>query len=356
MKFQIKNIEANPFRHLDTYPIDPEKIKALTASFDQTGFWENIVARKVNGKAQIAYGHHRREVLLKKLRPTDEVDLIIKDLDDATMLQIMANENMHEWGTSASVEQETVRAVVDAFAKGQIKLRPVSTNTRKLTGTYYRYAPHYQPGPFLDANRDVAYTEATVAQFLGWVYGDGKAHHRVSNALAALALIEENILDNEDYHDLSTTQAEVVTKQTNDRRTNKNPGESQNQADHSARRVGKQLAQDLRDEKVSVKQAKHTADMDRTLSSRPRQRIASNYDELVQPFLDEMAAMLAQHGRLQTGLREISEHQEEISPHLLKKLVEHLRRYSTDLADAADTLETGQPDRKKRRAFIVEAS
>ena len=55
MKFQIKNIEANPFRHLDTYPIDPEKIKALTASFDQTGFWENIVARKVNGKAQIAY-------------------------------------------------------------------------------------------------------------------------------------------------------------------------------------------------------------------------------------------------------------------------------------------------------------
>ena len=36
-----------------------EKIESLAKSINQTGFWDNILARKKNGKIQIAYGHHR---------------------------------------------------------------------------------------------------------------------------------------------------------------------------------------------------------------------------------------------------------------------------------------------------------
>lgn len=38
------------------------------------------------------------------------------------MLQVTARENMDEWGTSAAVEQETVRAVVEAYAADKISL------------------------------------------------------------------------------------------------------------------------------------------------------------------------------------------------------------------------------------------
>jgi hypothetical protein len=51
------------------------------------------------------------------------------------MLQIMGRENMEEWGTSAWVEQETIRAVVLAYAEGKINLPPVSktgNNTPRL--------------------------------------------------------------------------------------------------------------------------------------------------------------------------------------------------------------------------------
>ena len=36
---------------------------ALTSSIEKTGFWDNLVGRKMNGEIQIAYGHHRIEAL-----------------------------------------------------------------------------------------------------------------------------------------------------------------------------------------------------------------------------------------------------------------------------------------------------
>ena len=39
---------------------------------------------------------------------TTRARLIVRDLDDTAMLQIMARENLEEWGISAEVEHETV--------------------------------------------------------------------------------------------------------------------------------------------------------------------------------------------------------------------------------------------------------
>src|SRR5881392_1032941 len=116
MKFKIEDIQSNPFRHLEHYPIRRDKVEALIRSINTTGFWENVVGRLIDdGKAQLAYGHHRHLALQELYPPDHEVDLIIRDLDDTAMLRIMAAENQEEWGTSALVEFETVYAVVQAY-------------------------------------------------------------------------------------------------------------------------------------------------------------------------------------------------------------------------------------------------
>ncbi len=73
MRFQLKNIQPNPFRHVDRYPITKEKVEALRESIRTTGFWDNIVAREVNGKAEITYGHHRLVALREEYGPDHEV-------------------------------------------------------------------------------------------------------------------------------------------------------------------------------------------------------------------------------------------------------------------------------------------
>ena len=109
MKVKIKDLHPNPFRDMEHYPINPEKIESLKNSINQTGFWDNILARKKDDKIEIAYGHHRLMVLQGLYKPDDAVDIPIKDLDDATMIKIMANENDESWGTNPKVIDETVR-------------------------------------------------------------------------------------------------------------------------------------------------------------------------------------------------------------------------------------------------------
>jgi len=52
-------------------------------------------------------------------------------LDDADMLRIMARENMEEWGTVATIEHETVRAVIDAYAAGKIELPAIGAKVSR---------------------------------------------------------------------------------------------------------------------------------------------------------------------------------------------------------------------------------
>src|SRR5215469_5150343 len=115
MQFALKDIQANPFRRIERYPLRRDKILALRESLRATGFWGNVVARLSQGKPQIAYGHHRLQALREEYEkePNREIELIIHDLDDEAMIKVMARENMEEWGTSAAVEQETVRATVE---------------------------------------------------------------------------------------------------------------------------------------------------------------------------------------------------------------------------------------------------
>jgi hypothetical protein len=208
MRFKLRDIEPNPFRDMARYVIDRQKVQALKASMDQTTFWDNIVARKVKGKAQIAYGHHRLIALKEKYDLDYEVNLIIRDLSDTEMIRVMANENMEEWSSSPAVEQETVRAVVLAYAEGKIELDNPDKAERQRPDRV-RYAPYFTPGSSHPAC-ELPYTPETIANFLGWVLkgDDEKTRPKtcVHTALTALQA-EEEIGDQKIIDDLNAAYA-----------------------------------------------------------------------------------------------------------------------------------------------------
>jgi len=117
MKVKIKDLQPNPFRDLENYPFNLDKIEQLKKSIKQTGFWDNVIARQVDGAIQIAYGHHRLRALQEVYDGNFEIEVPIKPLSDELMLIIMANENMEEWGSSIAITDNTVKSVRDNFGK-----------------------------------------------------------------------------------------------------------------------------------------------------------------------------------------------------------------------------------------------
>jgi ParB-like nuclease domain len=221
VKVLLSMIRPNPFRNIDQYPLDPAKIDALRESIRSTGFWGNVVARRVgNGHGgmayELAYGHHRWQALNLEAGGEDpDVDLVLRDLTDEDMLQIMARENMQEWGTSATVEIETVRAVVTAYADGKIQLNPPDQFTSK---NLLRHAPSFTVNKGRDAAPDPSadlsypYTSSTIAPFLGW------SSDKVMETLGHLEMIELGILDDAAYRGLSTWQAQAMTSRARELR------------------------------------------------------------------------------------------------------------------------------------------
>jgi len=111
MKIAVKNIEANPYRGIKQYPIDRAKVEALKISIKNTSFWDNILVRPhptKKDKYQLAYGHHRW-ITIKELG-IKEVDIPVREIDDAKMVKIMAEENLG-WSQSPQVMIQTIDSV-----------------------------------------------------------------------------------------------------------------------------------------------------------------------------------------------------------------------------------------------------
>ena len=181
MKVKIKDLKANPYRDMKNYPINPEKIESLKNSINQTGFWDNILARKNNGNVEIAYGHHRLQVLRELYEPEHEVDIPIKEITNSDMLKIMANENDESWGTNPKIIDETVRVT-----KEFLEEHPEITKELAPTGT---------------SPKNVGYR--VISNFLAGNWYESRVRH----SLERLKLIDEGIIESEAVQGLPTERA-----------------------------------------------------------------------------------------------------------------------------------------------------
>ena len=186
MEIKIKDLKPNPYRDLDNYPINREKIETLKASIEQTGFWDNILARKSNNDIQIAYGHHRLIALRELLKLDSIINIPVKDLPDSVMIQVMANENMDEWKVSPAVIDETVRVAKQFLEKHPEEIKTKNPIHKKSIHNaedkiYYWSILAYQ-----------------IAEFLGW------GEHKVWDSLDTISAIEKGEVDEEAIKDMPT--------------------------------------------------------------------------------------------------------------------------------------------------------
>jgi hypothetical protein len=204
MRIAVKDLHPNPFRDLKRYPVKPEKVEALRKSMRETTFWDNLLARKApDGDGyELAYGHNRWEAL--KREHQDEIEIPVRKLTDTEMAKIMAHENMEEWGSSADIEAETVRAIIKGYGNGRIELPPVPI---KNADKHTRYAPRFNPADDSGTSSDHPYTPNTLAKFLGW------NESKIEAILNVLAITEEGLLDERDTVGLTIYQAEAAAKQ-----------------------------------------------------------------------------------------------------------------------------------------------
>jgi len=195
---------------------------SLTNSIEKTGFWDNLVGRKIKGEIQIAYGHHRVEALrlAEGFGYDFEFDLPIKNIDDGTMIQIMANENMQEWGHSIGVVDETVK-VAKEYLEGRTfsEKRPTNNTKKEYQGKVN--APE-------------------LAEFLGWSLA------KVHSSLKRLNLINEGSVEREAVESLpSETHATNFAKEIAKSEVKFTPQEQ------------KEIAKEIKKDEVSTKEVKN---------------------------------------------------------------------------------------------------
>lgn len=138
MRVKLKNIVPNPFRRFDEYIPKRETVDLLKESIASTFFWQNIIGRKVNGKIEIAYGHHRL-VALRELYPDGEkeFDIPTHDLTDEEMIKIMWSEN--ETGGDPSI---------DSSVLGVMEIRVFLMDNPTVRKKYRNERPEYPSGVF----------------------------------------------------------------------------------------------------------------------------------------------------------------------------------------------------------------
>jgi ParB family chromosome partitioning protein len=94
--------------------MDPEKLKELSDSIAAQGIIQPIIVRKINGeKYEIIAGERRwRAAQLAELR---DVPVLIKDLDDRSVMAIALIENIQREDLNALEEAEALHRLQDEF-------------------------------------------------------------------------------------------------------------------------------------------------------------------------------------------------------------------------------------------------
>lgn len=209
MKIALKDVRPNPFRNLDSYPLNPAKVEELVASIKATdaGFWDNILVRRVGDIYELAYGHHRLEAA--KRAGLEEANFIVKKLSDADMLKVMILENQNDIErTPVSILMEGVEATVAAIAAGTIEVKL----PKNADSNVFRYAPSFIKGVSVPESGTLPYTTDSIASFLGIVKKDGHATNTAKTVVNALELIEKKLLTKRDVLNLAVTELDEVIR------------------------------------------------------------------------------------------------------------------------------------------------
>jgi len=205
MKISIKDLKPNPFRNFDSLPYDEAKLNSLVDSINKTTFWNEgggILARKVNGKYEMAFGHHR--IKAAKKAGITVMDVTVKDLSDEQMIRLMAYENMDIWKADVHTIRATVRVVKEHLEK---ELQKAGSDFTK-----HKNSKRQQRGKYGKITAD------DVAWFLDGPWKGGYQRIQIAEALAQLRDISDGVIEEKTLRKVPTaTGAKIVREKLRDR-------------------------------------------------------------------------------------------------------------------------------------------
>jgi hypothetical protein len=130
------------------------------------------------------------------------VEVIVRKYSNEDMLLMMSKENMEEWKTNVWVELETVRATIEAYGKGLIKLPEME---KSINTSLVLYAA--------DGGQRRPYSLMSLAKFLGWTNKHNstlRPNKNLYTVSKALELIDNGLLMPSDLHGLSREQLRTL--------------------------------------------------------------------------------------------------------------------------------------------------
>jgi ParB-like nuclease family protein len=177
MRVELKSLQPNPMRDFTVDPLDEDRVKVLTGSIKEDGFWGGVVCRKTkNGIIEIAAGHHRVNAAIKA--GIKEAEIYIGNIDDASMIRIYARENATQRGNTGTAVAGSVASAIRFLAKAIMTEAEVS----KIFDTLQERT---QASTSLTSTQGIG--QRVVVKFLDGVPGinDGTVQQQLANLKAS---------------------------------------------------------------------------------------------------------------------------------------------------------------------------
>jgi ParB-like chromosome segregation protein Spo0J len=277
----LSAVKPNPFRQLEKFPLDETRLAVLRKSIQRTDFWGNIVCRKQVIPAQagiqkgeffeLAYGHHRLEALRRELGAKAKVRMLCREIDDETMLKMMAADNDDAYNLSPGFILETVEAA----------------------------------GKFITRDKKLGNTHLVIAKFLAWPIA------RVQHALAQLGAIEREELSREAVKKLhSQREAIALHAEVQERKKRKE------KVSHKAQEAAAERVADRGKDKRPAELAVHQ-EIDREVHPLPVPA-----DEKIEQFGTLIYRLMELGGRFSSGLDEVARLKEDLTSEVYSKITE----------------------------------
>ncbi len=197
----LGKIKPSRFRDFSINPFKPRKLATLTKSIESTGFWGGLVVRESDGYFELAFGHHRHKALLDMFGPRKVISVTVEEIDDFTMLQMMAFENSTDFEQSIGSVIEVVRQAVLNIGKS---VHPKVKKGSKTSPSFVDDKVYKRMSKIgvetsehigISESEPVHYSLQCIAEMVGYVSHGGHLDVVCKKSFQALALEELGYLE-----------------------------------------------------------------------------------------------------------------------------------------------------------------
>lgn len=131
IKVKLKDIQSNPYRDLEMFPLNWDNVNRLRVSIHENGFFEEILARKKGNKIELIFGHHRLEALKLEYSPDHVIEIPFQEeVSEADMIKRMVAENDPAYNANIQTIDEGVEAAKRYLMKNRDLLRKLLESER----------------------------------------------------------------------------------------------------------------------------------------------------------------------------------------------------------------------------------